>query len=613
MRQAIGRVASGLAALPGLLVSFPHQELALGFCRCRVLSPCLLVLCSGRSGNSSCRELPSRDVFRIQITRRTRRHAARSVRSAALGGGTAAVRRRRRTSRGRGGCRTGRSRQGCSAAAGRRIRLCSRVAPTTMALQIPTAPRRGRLTRLPRRAAGAVGGLADELRIVRANAELAAVLQPQGVHALAPCDLLDYRRLPPIVVFNVHLDRIAELEAQRRRHLTDLGFVLVLKLLMQFFSVGAVGRFLLLPRVVGGQLPGNRGALRIDRRLLVPHGIPTAGLGSGQGGRGRDGIGRGGERPAGAGRAGRWERPFLLIDLRPVGEDVVRVGLGVGDVEDPGRSLEPLDLQLAGVGLLERESGECGGVGCHVLEEEVEGHEQLRADGAELLRISRLGGPKREAVRGCRARSGGVSAEAAALQERGGDAGGGRLVGLGRDRGLQVPDLGHELANSGADGMLAQGAPVFASQELFLFLLREQSARRHDLHLQIQPQMVPGVGFLRGAEAEEVVPVHTRPGVLVEDREDQAHELGTHLLIVQLRGQVDMRGEHRDVGVRVVPAEHTRLAADGVRKVLCVLRCLDELLRRDLAAVGPLVVAPQRQRRVNVDCVGHPLRHAAQE
>ena len=91
------------------------------------------------------------------------------------------------------------------------------------------------------------------------------------------------------------------------------------------------------------------------------------------------------------------------------------------------------------------------------------------------------------------------------------------------------------------------------------------------------------VGEARGAACGEGGARERR--TVVEDGEDEPDEGGVELLVHGLRVDIDVRGDHREVRVRVVPPDDARGLAHGRRQALCLVGRRRELLGRDLDAV----------------------------
>lgn len=72
---------------------------------------------------------------------------------------------------------------------------------------------------------------------------------------------------------------------------------------------------------------------------------------------------------------------------------------------------------------------------------------------------------------------------------------------------------------------------------------------------------------------------------LVEGREDQAQEALVQHLVGSLCLDVYMRGQHSDVWVGVVPANHAGLHPPLAGELLCCCRTSGELLRAGLHPV----------------------------
>lgn len=76
--------------------------------------------------------------------------------------------------------------------------------------------------------------------------------------------------------------------------------------------------------------------------------------------------------------------------------------------------------------------------------------------------------------------------------------------------------------------------------------------------------------------------------ILVENRKDNANEIGIHLLVSELCAQVDMAGPHGDVRMRVVPADHSQWLVQLLWQPL-------EKVKRN--AAGTCFFKPKNQRQ----------------
>mmetsp|Transcript_92927 Transcript_92927/g.277323 ORF Transcript_92927/g.277323 Transcript_92927/m.277323 type:complete len:256 (+) Transcript_92927:1304-2071(+) len=127
-----------------------------------------------------------------------------------------------------------------------------------------------------------------------------------------------------------------------------------------------------------------------------------------------------------------------------------------------------------------------------------------------------------------------------------------------------------------------------------LLLLRQERAEWHHAGLQFHAPCGAATGAV-SSECHELVAHPASARIGVEDGEDQSNEKAVHALVLELRPEVHVAWQTRDVRVGVVPANDARVEAHLLRNPLGHFCSLYQLLWRDLHAVRALVAPLKSQ------------------